>query len=274
MCTSEQAVSAERRDWLLAQRRDRLRVRAAKLGLLAAIFLFWEAAAQFGLIDPFITSCPSRFCASIWKLATRGELWGHVWITTWEAVAGFVLGTLLGTAVAVVLWCSRFLSRVLEPYLVILNALPKIALGPIFIVWIGAGPTAIIAIALSISLVVTILEVLGGFMATDAEMIRLVRTFGATRLQVLQKVVLPANIPTIIGSLKVSVGMSWVGVIVGEFLISKAGLGYLIVYGSQVFQLDLVMASVIILSIIATLMYLCIGWIERGLSRSRGGRRD
>ncbi|MEG2174207.1 MAG: ABC transporter permease, partial [Oscillospiraceae bacterium] len=179
------------------------------------------------------------------------------------------LGTILGTLIAIGLWCSPFACKVLEPYLVVLNALPKIALGPIFIIWIGAGTAAIVAIALSISLVVTILEVLGGFLRTDEEMIRLVRTFGAGRWQILYRVVLPSNLPTIIGSLKINVGMSWVGVIVGEFLISKAGLGYLIVYGSQVFQLDLVMASVVILSVVATLMFLCIQWIEQWLQRRR-----
>ena len=161
----------------------------------------------------------------------------------------------MGTVIAVILWWSEFLSKVLEPYLVILNSLPKIALGPIFIVWFGAGTTSIIVIALAISLIVSILEVLNGFLATDEEQIKLVKTFGAGRLQIFTKVVLPANLPVIINSLKINVGLSWVGVIVGEFLVSKSGLGYLIVYGGQVFQLDLVMASVIILCIAAGIMY-------------------
>lgn len=270
MCISENIVSPARAQWLKTQKRDRLLVRMVKISLLVFLLLFWEIAARTGMIDPFITSCPSRFIACIGRLAARGELWEHIRVTTLEAVAGFCCGTIIGTLMAVVLWCSSFLCRVLEPYLVVLNALPKIALGPIFIVWLGARPMAIVVIALSISLVVTVLEVLGGFISTDPDMIRLVQTFGASKFQVLRRVVLPANIPTIIGSLKVNVGMSWVGVIVGEFLISKAGLGYLIVYGSQVFQLDLVMASIIILSFIATLMYFCIQYIEKLLSRRRG----
>ena len=269
MYISESIASPARAEWLKKQRRERLLIRLTKMGLLLFFLAFWEFAARTGMIDPFITSSPSRFSMSIWRLASRGELWGHIWVTTCEAVAGFFIGTLLGTLIAVVLYSSRFLCRVLEPYLVVLNALPKIALGPIFIVWIGARPAAIVVIAVTVSLVVTVLEVLGGFLATDADMILLVQAFGANRLEVLRKVVLPANIPTIIGSLKVNVGMSWVGVIVGEFLISKAGLGYLIVYGSQVFQLDLVMASIVILSFIATLMYFCIQYIEKLLSRRR-----
>jgi len=272
MSTSETTISAAREQWLAASRRDKMLVRAAKVAILAAIFIFWEAAAAAGVIDPFITSSPSRFTASIARLFFRGELMQHILVTTLEAIAGFICGTLLGTAVASALWCSDFLCRVMEPYLVILNALPKIALGPIFIVWIGAGPKAIVVIAVTVSVVVTVLEVLSGFRSTDADMIRLAQTFGAKKSQIFAKVVLPANIPTIISSLKVSVGMSWVGVIVGEFLISKSGLGYLIVYGSQVFQLDLVMASVVILSLIATLMFFCIQYIERLLLAKRGSR--
>ena len=165
--------------------------------------------------------------------------------------------------IAIILWWSDFISKVAEPYLVILNSLPKIALGPIFIVWIGAGPAAIIAMTLAISLIVTILEVLNGFLVIDKEKIKLVQTFGGTKLQVMTKVILPASLPTIINALKINVGLSWVGVIVGEFLVSKAGLGYLIVYGGQVFKLDLVMTSVLILCIAAALMYQGVVYLEK-----------
>jgi NitT/TauT family transport system permease protein len=263
--------SPERLVWLHEQKRRRTGVAAARAGLLLVLIALWEIAARAGWIDPFITSSPSRVASAIVRLAETGELWRHLGATTCEAVAGFVLGTALGTAIAVALWCSEFLCRVLEPYLVILNALPKIALGPVFIVWLGAGKKAIIVITLSVSIVVSILEVLGGFLATDPQKILLVRTFGAGKAQILRRVVLPANVPTIVGSLKINVGMSWVGVIVGEFLISRAGLGYLIVYGSQVFQLDLVMASVVVLAVVAAAMYLCIQWIEQRLTHLRGG---
>lgn len=236
---------------------------ATKILILVLFFVLWEVLAQLKIIDPFITSSPSRVVKTICNLYVSGDLFYHIGITTMETIIGFVAGTLLGTLIAVLLWCSKFLCRVLEPYLVVLNSLPKIALGPIFIVWIGAGPMSIIVITLSISLVVSILEVLSGLLGTDEEKIKLVKTLGAGKWKVLSKVVLPANVDTIINSLKVNVGMSWVGVIVGEFLVSKAGLGYLIVYGSQVFQLDLVMASVLILAVIAALMYQCVLWVEK-----------
>ena len=170
-------------------------------------------------------------------------------------MVGFLSGTMLGIIIAIILWCSKFLSNVAEPFLVVLNSLPKIALGPVIIIWVGAGTSAIIVMALAISLIVTILEILNGFINTDSEKIKMAKTFNANKFQNLTKIVIPANISTFINSLKVNIGLSLVGVISGEFLVSKAGLGYLIVYGGQVFQLDLVMASVVILGILAAVMY-------------------
>lgn len=165
------------------------------------------------------------------------------------------MGAILGVLIAIILWWSKFLSKVADPFLVVLNSLPKIALGPVIIIWVGAGMEAIIVMALAISLIVTVLEILNGFLNTDKELLKMARTFNASKLQVLTKIVIPANISTFINSLKVNIGLSLVGVISGEFLVSKAGLGYLIVYGGQVFQLDLVMTSVIILAVVAAIMY-------------------
>ena len=241
-----------------------------RIGLLLALFAGWELAARLGAIDAFIVSSPSRMWETFQNLWSSGDLWLHVGTSVMETVVGFVLGTLLGTVIAILLWWSEFLSRVLDPYLVVLNALPKTALGPVFIVWIGAGPSSIIAMTLAISLIVTILDMHNGFLATDPEKIRLMRTPGATRWQILKKLVLPANFTTMINALKVNVGLSWVGVIMGEFLVSKAGLGYLIVYGSQVFKMDLVMTTVLILAAAAALMYQCILWLEKALKKYMG----
>ena len=178
-----------------------------------------------------------------------------------------MLGTFLGTSIAIMLWWSPTANKVLDPYLVVLNALPKIALGPILIVWIGATSGSIIAMGLLVSLVVTILTVLSGFMDISEEKQQLMRTLGATKMQIFTMVVLPASIPTVMAALKISVGMSWVGVIVGEYLVSKAGLGYLIVYGGQVFQLDIVMASIIVLCVLATLMYYIVAYFEKRMVR-------
>ncbi len=257
--------SRDHRDFLDKVKRDRVYVRVTQAAILILFFLSWELAARLGLIDPFITSQPTRMLKTLINLHQNGSLYMHIGYTLMETLAGFVAGTAMGILMAIVLWWSDFLARVLDPYLVVLNSLPKIALGPIILVWIGAGPQAIIAMALIISLVVTIIGVYNGFREVDHDKIKLLRTFGATKLQILQKVMLPASISTIVSAMKINVGLAWVGVIVGEFLVSKAGLGYLIVYGGQVFRLDLVMTSVIILAILAALMYQFVSWVEKKL---------
>ena len=163
----------------------------------------------------------------------------------------------------------KVLKKIFDPYLTLLNSLPKVALGPVIIIWVGAGTSAIIVMALAISLIVTILEILNGFINTDSEKIKMARTFNANKFQILTKIVIPANIATFINSLKVNIGLSLVGVISGEFLVSKAGLGYLIVYGGQVFQLDLVMASVVILGIVAAVMYEAVVLLEKLILKTK-----
>ena len=197
------------------------------------------------------------------ELAVR-FLWEHVGVTLYETIMGFLLGTGLGILLAVLLWWLPFVNEVMDPYLVVLNALPKIALGPVLIVWIGAGMGSIIVMAVLISLVVTTVTVLSGFTAAAEEKQFLMRTLGATKAQTFLKVVLPAGVPHMMSALKISVGMSWVGVIVGEYLVSKSGLGYLIVYGGQVFKLDLVMASVVILC----LLYGAVALLEKRFQKA------
>lgn len=260
---SNNAVSKEHAMYISKIKRRKILIRLTQISILIIFIALWELAARLDIIDAFITSQPTRIVNTLRNLHVEGTLWMHISITIIETIIGFVLGTVLGTALAIVLWWSDFVARVADPYLVVLNSLPKVALGPIIIVWIGAGPFAIITMALLVSLVVTIITVLNGFLEVSPDKIKLLKTFGATKLQILKKVILPASVPTIISALKINVGMSWVGVIVGEFLVSKAGLGHLIVYGGQVFKLDLVMTSVFILATAAALMYQLVAWLEK-----------
>lgn len=248
------ALSAERALYLRQTQRRKRTVALCRWGFLAALLLTWEVAARLSLIDSFIFSRPSRIWQTYVTLA-GGDLLYHTQVTVGETLAGFLLGAAAGVLLAVALWWSPFVSKVSEPYLVVLNSLPKIALGPVIIILAGAGTRAIVLMALAISLVVTVLEMLSGFRDTDPGALQMARTFGATKGQIFRKVVLPYNIPTLFDSLKVNIGLSLVGVIAGEFLVSRAGLGYLIVYGGQVFKMDLVMASVIILAAVAALLY-------------------
>lgn len=224
--------------------------------------VIWELLANANIIDSFITSQPSRIFKTLIDLSSN-DLVKHMQVTIYETIVGFGLGTILGVAIAIILWWSKFLAKVSEPFLVVLNSLPKVALGPIIIIWVGSGTPAIIVMAISISLIVTILEMLNGYLKTDKEIIKMARTFNCSKLQLLTKIIIPANIGTFINSLKVNIGLSLVGVISGEFLVSKAGLGYLIVYGGQVFKLDLVMTSVIILGIVAGVMYGAVLLLEK-----------
>lgn len=262
-----QAVSQEHQLYLNKVKQESIRVLATRVAILLIFVVGWEFMGRTGIIDPFITSQPSRIWHTLVNLYAEGVLFKHIGYTLLETVLGFISGTMLGTFMAIVLWWSPFISRVLDPYLVVLNALPKIALGPILIVWIGNGPPAIITMALLVSLIVTIITVYTGFSQVDMDKIRLLQSFGATKWQILRLVILPASIPTIISALKINVGLAWVGVIVGEFLVSRAGLGYLIVYGGQVFRLDLVMASVIVLAILAAVMYQGVLYLEKHIAK-------
>lgn len=265
-------ASKEHIAFLKRVRRHNRFIIAIQLAILVSFFALWELFSRLGVINSFIFSSPSRVAETIARLHSNGELLHHIGVTMLETALGFTLGTLAGTLFAVLLWWSPTLERILDPYLVVLNALPKIALGPILIVWVGSGMEAIIAMALLVSTVVTVMTVLTGFNDISLEKQLLMKTLGATRLQTFLKVILPASVPTLIGALKLSVGMSWVGVIVGEYLVSKAGLGYLIVYGGQVFKLDLVMASIVVLCALAAIMYYAVAIWERSILRRRGER--
>lgn len=258
----ETILSVERIAYLGAQRKQRTAILLCRIAGVVLILALWEILARVSVIDSFIMSQPSRILKTLMNLQSNGLLM-HIGVTCFETLVGFTLGVLLGNVIALTLWWSDFLSRVAEPYLVVLNALPKIALGPVIIIWVGAGTQAIIVMALAISLIVTVLEMLNGFLNTDPELVKMARTFGATRRQTFIKIIFPSNLHTLFNSLKVNIGLSLVGVIAGEFLVSKAGLGYLIVYGGQVFQMDLVMTSVIILAVVAALLYRGVTLLER-----------
>ncbi|MDQ0215780.1 NitT/TauT family transport system permease protein [Oikeobacillus pervagus] len=239
-----------------------------QLLIFAAFFSLWEMASYFQWIDPLIFSSPSQ----IWQLFINkimdGSLINHLTVTLTETVFGFILGTLLGTILASALWWSPFLSKVLDPYLVILNAMPKVALGPILIVALGPGYLSIITMGAIISVIITTIVVYTSFREVDPNYAKVLQTFGATRNHIFKEAILPASFPAIISTLKVNVGLSWVGVIVGEFLVSAKGLGYMIIYGFQVFDFTLVLLSLLIIAICATVMYQLVAIIEKLLIRN------
>lgn len=244
---------------------EKRRVLLYQLLIVTLFFSLWEIASRHQWIDPLIFSYPSK----VWNLLTEkvadATLFTHLGVTVFETVLGFIAGTLLGTLLAAVLWWSPFLSKVLDPYLVILNAMPKVALGPILIVGLGPGFTSIIAMGAVISVIITTIVVYTSFKDVDENYLKVLQTFGATKRQFFSEAVLPASFPAIISTLKVNVGLSWVGVIVGEFLVSAQGLGYMIIYGFQVFNFTLVMLALFLIVIFATIMYQLVEWLERKL---------
>ncbi len=216
-------ISNDRKKYLRKLKKDKISVIVVQIALVLGLIILWEVLANAKIIDSFIMSQPSRIWETLVNLSSNGLL-THIGITCFETIVGFLSGAVLGIIIAIILWWSNFLSKVFDPFLVILNSLPKTALGPVIIVWVGSGMPAIIVMGLAISLIVTILEISNGFKNTDKEKIKMAKSFNSTKWQVLTKIVIPANISTFFNSLKINIGLSLVGVITGEFLVSKGGL--------------------------------------------------
>lgn len=240
--------------------------------LVLFLFLFlWETAARLSLIDSFFFSSPSLVAAYFIQMFKDGSFFSNTGITLLETLVSFLLVTFISLFTATILWYSKTLSEILEPYLVMLNSLPKSALAPLFIVWLGTGTDTIIVAGISVAVFGSIISLYTSFKHIDEEKLKLIYTLGGTRLTALQKVVLPASIPAILSNMKVNIGLSLVGVIIGEFLAARRGLGYLIIYGTQVFQLNMVITSIIILCFIAMALYQCIQFTEH-LYKKKGIR--
>lgn len=259
--------SKEHLEYLKRKKIKTVLINAARIGILLALLGIWELCAQLKVIDPFITSSPSRICKTIASLYSNGSLFFHIGVTLMETIVGFVIAATLGYTVAVILYMSDWARRIFEPYIVVLNSLPKIALGPLIIIWIGTGYSAIIFMTVLVAIIVCIMNTLQGFLEVDGTMLTLMKAMGAGKLQQLTKLIIPASRPALINTLKIAVGLSWIGSIMGEYIVSRAGLGYLIVYGGQVFKLDLVMTATIILCALAGGMYGIIALIEKRLNK-------
>jgi len=260
--------SEEHKNYLKRIKKSNFLVRFTQIAIILVFIFIWQILADTGLINTFITSSPKEVVKTIIELHNSNNLYNHIWITIYETLISFILGTLIGIVVATLLWWNKFLSKVLDPYLTILNSLPKVALGPIIIIWAGASMDSIIIMALLISVIITIINVYQGFIETDPIKIKLMKSFNATKAQTYVKLILPSTFPVIISTLKINISMSLIGVIMGEFLVSKEGIGYLIMYGSQVFNLNLVMSGIIILCVVATVMYYAVLYIEKKLIKN------
>lgn len=230
--------------------------------IFLVFLVLWEVSASVGWIDSFFFSSPSGVILCFLDQLKTNSLLMHIGVTLYETIISFLLVIFFSLLTATLLWCSNRLSEVLEPYLVILNSLPKSALAPLFIVWLGTGTTTIIVAGISVAIFGSIISFYTGFRQVDSEKITLIYTLGGKKRDAFFKVVLPGSVPILLSTAKVNIGLALVGVIIGEFLAARRGLGYLIIYGSQVFRLDMVITSIIVLCVIALIFYKSIQFVE------------
>lgn len=255
--------SDEHKIYLKREKRNKRTILFFKIFILVFFLGLWEVTARYEIINPFLTSYPSKVVVTVLNLFKENNLISHIWVTVYETLISFSLASLIGVLIASILQSSKTISKILDPYLTVLNSLPKISLGPLIIIWIGANVNSIIFMALLISVFTTIINMYNAFQSTDKSKIVLMKSFGASRMQIFTKLILRGNVPSLVNALKINISLSLIGVIMGELLVSKQGLGYLITYGSQIFNLNLVITSIFILGIISYLLYIAIDFLER-----------
>lgn len=261
--------SDEHKKYLKKLKKEKVIVFIFRILIISMFLIAWELLSDYKIINSFTSSSPIKATKTIIELFRDGSLIKHIGVTLYEVLISFFIASIVGMITAIILWSNKIVSKIIDPYLTILNSLPKVALGPLIIIWIGASINSIIFMALLINTFITIINIYNSFISTDKNYIILLKSLKASKFKILTKVVIPSNYLNIISALKINISMSLIGVIMGELLVSKNGLGYLIMYGSQVFNIDLVIASVIILGIISYLMYFIIEKIEIYIKNKR-----
>lgn len=254
--------SAEHYIFLNKNKKRNLLIRLTQFLILILFLLTWELLSYFQLINTFLYSSPSNVFNTIINLFISNNLFNHIGITLYETLISFFISSIVGLCIATILWSNKFISDVIDPYLTILNSLPKVALGPLIIIWVGASINSIIIMALLISTFVSIINIYNSFVSTNNNYILLMRSLNASKKEIFLKLIIPCNIKNLINTFKINISMNLIGVIMGELLVSKSGLGYLIMYGSQVFNINLTITSTFILGIISYLMYYFLNKID------------
>ncbi len=256
-------MSINQINYLKKIKRKKIIISIIQIMLLVLFILMWELLSNKEIINSFIFSSPSKIVKCIIDLYKNNNLFYHLYITLKEVLISFILGTAIGFIGAIIFYYVDILKKIFDPYLNLLNSLPKVSLGPLLIIWLGANNKSIIVMSLLINTIVTLITIYNGLINTDEYKIKMFKTFKANKLQTLLYLILQANKETIISSIKLNISMSLIGVIMGEFLVSKAGIGYLILYGTQVFNLNLVMSGIILIMIMSFIIYEIISIIEK-----------
>lgn len=246
------------KDYLKKIKKEKIIITLGRLLIFILIILIWQLYQEKNTVNSFILSSPLKIIKTIINLYKQNNLFKHIIITIKETLIAFTITSLLSLFIAMILYTYNILAKIVEPYLTIINSIPKVSLGPIIILLFGANTKSIIIMAILISIFVSIQNILNGFNQTDKLKIKLLNTFNSTKKDILFLLIIPYNKKTILNTFKINISMCLIGVISGEFLTSKMGIGYLILYGSQVFNLDLVMSGLILLLIISVIMYIII----------------
>ena len=258
--------SIEHIEFLKQEKRKKIFIYLTQISIILFLLIIWELLSKLGIINTFLFSSPSSIFKTIKTLVISNNFFHHVLTTLYEILISTLISFILGFLIASILFANEFLRKVFDPYLTILNSLPKVALGPLIIIWVGASINSIVFMSLMISLFITIINLYTFFINTPENFIILLKSMKATKMDIYKKVIIPFNLKNIIATLKINVSMNLIGVIMGELLVSKQGLGYLIMYGSEVFNINLVITSVFVLGIISTLLYYLIDYFEKKLN--------
>lgn len=261
-------MSKEQNKYLKKIKKEKIFVIVMQIFLIFLFFSLWEYLSNNNIINAFIFSSPSKVCNTLVELIKTNNLFPHIWTTLYEIIIAFSIGLVASFIIAIILYQFPIIEKIIDPFLTMLNSLPKVALGPLIIIIVGANTKSIITMALLINLIVTTITIYTGFLNTDQNKIKLLKSFGASKSQILSHLVIPSSYETIISSLKLNISMTLIGVIMGEFLVSKKGIGYLIIYGTQIFNLSMVMSGILILIILSYIMYLIVGYIEKVLIKN------
>lgn len=244
-------------------KKEKRNIRITQIIIGLSFIILWELLSRFNIINSFIFSSPSKIFITLVELYKNNNLFNNIYITLLELFVSFILGSIIGFIIALIFYRFNYIKKIFDPYLTLLNSLPKVALGPLLIIWIGANNKSIIVMALLINLIVSIVGFYNGFINTDEYKLKLIKSFGANERQIIFNLVIPECMENIFSTLKLNISMSLIGVIMGEFLSSQAGIGYLILYGTQVFNLNLVMTGITLLMILSYLLYLIINSLEK-----------
>lgn len=262
-------MSKEQKEYLKKIKLNKILITFTQILIIILFIVLWQILADKKIINPFVFSSPKKILETTISLYKDYNLTAHILTTLYETIVAFLLGISFGFIIAIILYECKTLAKIVDPFLTMINSMPKVALGPIIIIWVGANKGSIIVMALLINLIISIMTIYNGFLNTDNYKIKLLQSFKASKLQILTNVVIPESYSTIISSLKINIGMSQIGVIMGEFLVSRQGIGYLIIYGTQIFNLNIVMSGIIILIIISFILYKIIEYIEKKLLKEK-----